>query len=510
MNWLPTHPAFRALLNAFLHESAPIYIVGGYVRDRLLERDQALTDLDLVTAEPAIGLARRVADRTGWAFYALDEGRDMARLVFNANSGQPLVCDVARMRGENITADLLARDFTINALALQVERSGRAVLLDECAGVQDLQARLVRRVTMASLAEDPVRMMRAVRLCMQLDFRLEDETRQQIERVSNTIAVASAERLRDELWKALASQRPLEAVEEMRRLGLLRHALPELSLCIGVEQSAPHVEEVYRHTLTTVAHMQHLRDWLLGKNELSSTSLRNLLEPYQFYLRLHFLKPLASHHLRADWLLWFALFHDIGKPMTRSSETQGKGGVRYRFLEHEVRGAEMTARRLEALHFSRQEIDLAAMVVRGHMRPHHLHDSFAERGLSQRARYRFFRDLGGRQQVNDPAGIDVVLLALADYRAIAGEDAPGWYGYLAHCGQLLHFAYADEQAAAARQRPLLDGFTLMRHLDLRPGPHLGSLLEAIQEAQASGEIANADEALALAATLLQANSAENR
>jgi hypothetical protein len=159
----------------------------------------------------------------------------------------------------------------------------------------------------------------------------------------------------------------------------------------------------------------------------------------------------------------------------------------------------MTRERLEALRFGRQEIQLAGEVVDAHMRPHHLHASFGHDPISRRACFRFFRGTGGRG-LELLGGIDVVMLALSDYQATSMADPPpDWESYLRHVVQLLEFALHAEGLDQVR-RPLVDGHTLMRYFDLKPGPEIGDLLEHLQEAQAAGEIANADEALALAAT----------
>ena len=510
MNWQPSNPTMRALLNAFIQEAPEIYAVGGFVRDQLLGKTKDLADLDLVTSYSAMAISKQVADRVGWAYYPLDEGRDMGRLVFTANVGEPLVCDVARMRGDTIETDLLARDFTINAMAVAYTKNQAPRLIDVVGGEADLKQKLVRRVNMASLAEDPVRMLRAVRLCQQLGFSLDVETRQQIERISDTLNATSPERLRDELWKIMALEQPDQGLEELRRLGLLRHALPELSATVGVEQSAPHTLDVYQHTLYTIRYARILRDWLKGVQPLGreQQALADLLQPYLFFLRQHFLKPIAGQRLRADWLVWLALFHDIGKPTTRTAEISADGTVRYHFFEHDLRGAEMTVRRLERMRFSRNEIDLADAVIRGHMRPHLLDLSFRKQALSRRACYRFFRDIGaqnsGGQNFADPAGIDTLLLALADVQAMRPSFVPEtWQEYCKHVGELLYFAYSDETAVNSRQKPFVDGHSVMRHTGIQPGKPLGEVLEAIFEAQVAGEVTSPEEALMLASQLVR-------
>ncbi|MEZ4673245.1 MAG: hypothetical protein R2932_03250 [Caldilineaceae bacterium] len=195
MHWQPDHPAFTQLLKALLQKVPTVYIVGGVVRDHLLGHREKVTDLDLMIDNTALPIARNVADQLGWAFYPLDEGRDVARLVFTANVGTPLVCDIARIRGGSLEGDLLMRDFTINAMVFVMERPGEVTLLDICGGQEDLRQRRIRRVSAASLADDPVRLLRAIRFMVQFDFTLDEQTRLQIKRICSTVTLASAERI---------------------------------------------------------------------------------------------------------------------------------------------------------------------------------------------------------------------------------------------------------------------------------------------------------------------------
>ena len=247
MNWKPSHPAFQALLHAFIQQTTPVYVVGGVVRDFLLGVEGKQSDLDLTIDQAALPTAQRVADRLGWAFYPLDAARDVARLVFSATNGEPLICDIASLRGGSLETDLLARDFTVNAMAFALERNGEPRLIDICRGQADLANRIVRRVSAASLAEDAVRLLRAVRFTHQLNFTLDEETTVQIKRLQGTLRLASAERVRDELWKMLATDQPAQAIDDLQKLGLLSYVLPEISALVGVEQSYPHYQDVYHH-----------------------------------------------------------------------------------------------------------------------------------------------------------------------------------------------------------------------------------------------------------------------
>lgn len=507
MLWKSPNPAFTALLQALAAQDAAVHMVGGVVRDLLLGRSgtfaiAGMTDLDLVAEHhDTLALARRVADQLGWAYYPLDEARDVARLVFQPGAGQTLICDIARVRGESLEADLRLRDFTVNAMALSGPPSALR-LVDPTQGQADLDHRLIRRVSPLSLADDPVRLLRAVRFATDLDFTIEPATAAQIGRLAGYLTQVSAERVRDELWKTLASTRPVPGLRLLDSLGLLPLVLPEVAALQDITQSAPHTLDVYEHTLSTVAHISRIHAWIAGRENDIDPHLAVCLSPWRYQLRRHLDAPLASGHTRGDWLHWHALLHDIGKPATRADEadlSDKPGAGRVRFFGHEDVGAELAASRLEHLRFSRLEIDTAVAVLRGHMRPHHLHTAFADAAISSRAAFRFFRDVG-RKHNGDQTGLDVLLLALADIQATYGAPPDHWEGYLSHIAGLLAYAFSDTQRSAP---PLVNGRTLMQHFDVKPGPELGRLLDDLLEAQAAGDILTREDALRQASAWLE-------
>jgi poly(A) polymerase/tRNA nucleotidyltransferase (CCA-adding enzyme) len=336
MNWKLPHPALAELLRALSQAQRPVYVVGGAVRDLLLQRKVELTDLDLVLGEAAIPVARRVADLLGWAYYPLDEARDVARLVFMPTASTPLVCDIAGMRGGSIEADLRLRDFTVNAMALAfTTASATPTLIDPVGGQRDLEQKVLRRVSAMSMADDPVRLLRAVRLANQFDFKVETETEVQLRRLARTIQFVSPERVRDELWKLLHAPHPHRGIDMLQDVGLLAVVLPEVAATVGVEQSLPHHYPVYEHTLNAVQDAAALRDWIMGENVTAGKAIagntpnngahafvQEKLGHWQHRLRHHLGTGVGGGRIRADWLIWNTLFHDTGKPQTRSHRSR--------------------------------------------------------------------------------------------------------------------------------------------------------------------------------------------
>ncbi len=199
----------------------------------------------------------------------------------------------------------------------------------------------MRRVTPTSLAEDSIRLLRAVRFAVQLGFDVEEETYKQITRMGDTICLASVERIRDELWKMMSTLAPDVAIDLLRGSGLLWSVLPEVTAMEGVPQSSPHQLDVYTHTILAVRRAVGVREWLMGRSspvELAAEARwRERLEPWRFRLRDHFATIVAGQHLREDWLVWYALLHDIGKPLTHTVEqidrTDPDGAaLRHRFI----------------------------------------------------------------------------------------------------------------------------------------------------------------------------------
>jgi tRNA nucleotidyltransferase/poly(A) polymerase len=490
-------PAFQDLLDALLIERSPVYVVGGNVRDYLLGLDEIMTDLDLVMEKPVLEAARRVADQLGWAYYPLDRERDVARLVQIANGEARLECDIAGLRGD-LEEDLRSRDFTLNSLAVVIARGEPPRLIDVCKGVDDLRARRLRPAAVANLDQDPLRLLRAVRLAFKLGLTLEPEVREQIRRSAAAIATVSQERVRDELWKILSLSKPSAAVDTLRQLGMLPHVLPELVDTVDVAQSSPHHLDVYAHTLLVMDNAARLRDWLYGADVDLEPPIREIMERWQDDLRQHFAEEINSGHSRADWLVWHALFHDVGKPPTRSEEIDDDGQIRYHFFAHESLSAEMAESRLTTLHFSRREVQLAQAVIAAHMRPHNLHSNFAGASISRRSAYRFFRATA-TGATGDLNGVDVLIFCIADRQATGTERGNDWRDFLNHIDQLLEFCFRPLPGA---NMPLIDGRQLLTTFNLKPSPMIGQLLARIGEAQATGEITSAEDALALAAQLL--------
>ena len=320
----------RALRNKSDFDDADLHLVGGSVRDALLGLPNY--DLDLATALTPLEIVARL-ERADIRVVATGLKHQTVTAV--PVSGGPNV-EITTFRGpglspnggviasNSIVEDLCYRDFTINAMALNL-LSGE--LIDPHCAVDDLKQLTLKAVGSPHerYSEDPLRMLRLLRLACRLDLNIEAQTLATVRKDGPLLKTVSIERVRDEFSKLLVSPHPGRGLRLLARLDLLVHFLPELIPCIDFEQNRFHPLDVFEHTISVV--------------EKTSSDL---------VLRLS------------------ALFHDIGKPPTLSIDAET--GDRH-FFRHESIGAEMTATLMERLRYPHRTIDAVVTLVATHMRP---------------------------------------------------------------------------------------------------------------------------------------------
>ena len=455
---------------AFLgDQDADAYLVGGLVRDQLLGR-AVKRDIDLAIDGDASGLARMFADQHSGAFYLMDAEHDVARVIL----GDAYI-DFAALRGD-VRSDLATRDFTINAMARQI---GSDELLDPFHGQHDLREKQIRAVSPTVFRDDPVRLLRALRFSGELGFTLEPRTEDWMRGDAPLLAFASMERARDEFCKILAQPGSVALLRQADDLGLLAALLPEVNALKNVTQSPPHQFDVFEHTL-------HVLDELVRLQEQDYSEVASGEFPSE--LRRHFTRQVSAERTRGTLLRFAALLHDIAKPATRLVGSEGA----IHFYEHETRGAEICDSVMRRLRFSNDEIEIAARVIRNHLRPAQL----ARDGqVTNRAAYRFFRDAGD-------SGIDTCVLALADWRGKAPSVDPQIDAAQRATNIFLLDRYFHAPKTVIAPPSVVDGRVLMHELRIPAGPRVGEILEAIREAQAEGEIKTRDDALAFAKKLV--------
>ncbi len=470
------------------------YLVGGWVRDRVLGR--VTDDLDVTVAGDGLALARRLADRFEGDYYPLDKERGTGRAILRREDGERILVDVACLRGGDLAADLTGRDFTINALA--VDLCSPATVIDRHGGLADLEAGLIRAVSEDAIRLDPVRALRAFRQAAQLEFTLAPDTLNLVQRDGAALAGVSAERVCDELSKLLACASSAPFLVQLDSLSLLSVILPDLEPLRALTQPVPHRHDVLTHSLESVRALETVLEELARASLRDRTATREVgsslplgsLPRFANRLERHLQGILSDVRPRLVTLKLATLLHDVGKPKAHTVDADG----RIRFLGHEEAGSVLTRGALERLRFSNAEADLAEIIVRHHMRPRML---VSEGGVSSRAVYRFFRD-------TQDGGIDIVLHALADHLATHDFETAGsgWQPLVDLVARMLD-DYWRSVATRLTQPPLINGRDLLQTFALEPGPQFGRLLEAVREAQAVGTVRTRDEALALVQGLIE-------
>ncbi len=488
---LLTHSPLLESVRASLPDNLSVYLVGGAIRDALLRR--VSHDLDFVLDRDGIKTARWAANALKADFYPLDPERDTGRVIVMAEDGTRTFMDFATFRGPNLEADLAGRDFTVNAIAMDV-RSGE--LHDPLSGVMDLKEKQLRACSDHAFGDDPVRILRGVRLAAGHGFHILAGTQLQMKQAVEGLLNVSPERLRDEIFRILEGPQAAPCIQALDLLGALELILPEIAALKGVEQSAPHIQDVWTHTLSTLRFLELCLEALASdyREETASDLFHGLLVLRLGRFRQQFAEyfgtPLNINRSMRGLVFMEALFHDVGKPACRKIE--GNGQVR--FLGHDQRGAELAAERAHQLSMSNDEADRISLVIRNHMRIHYLADRFIKehKEPTRRSIYRFFRDMGS-------AGVDLVLLVLADCRATYENTLPQetWAAYL-EVSRLLLENWWEKREESIAPPPLINGNELMKVLKLQPGPGVGKILEAVREAQAIGKIKNWEEAIAFA------------
>ena len=425
----------RLLKHAAADLDAKAWVVGGYVRDKLLGRPHPNPDV-VVERGDALQLAERfgqlagadppvVFERFGTAQVTLP-----GHLVEFVNARAESYAPDSRkpdVRPATLDEDLRRRDFTINSLLMDLD----GAIHDPLGGRRDLEARILRTPAdpLRTFADDPLRMLRAVRFASELGFELAPDLLPAMRQKKGRLAppVISAERIAYELCRMLVSPRPRLALELLDAGGLLESVLPEVAACKGVPQSGYHTHDVLGHTLLTVERV-----------------------PPDLVLRLA------------------ALFHDVGKPSTATPDGA--------FTGHENVGAELARSALERLRLSQKETETVVKLVRLHLRPVYYSSEWSDGAVRRMA-----RDAG-------PVLDRLIALARADIGASA-YPAPE---KLDELEARIQAALSEEPSRLA---PLVTGEDVMRARGIAPGPEVGRIKKRLEELVIDGEVAPTREAV---------------
>ncbi len=438
-----------------------LWLVGGAVRDRLLGRPT--TDYDVVVDGDPRRLARALARAAGGHPFELSDAFGAWRVVARDRSWQ---VDVTRLAGATIEDDLSQRDLTINAIAQLLQDGDRHV--DPAGGIEDLREHRLRMVSPETFERDPLRTMRLARLACELDFYIDPETGRAAARCASALADVAPERVFTELRLIVSSDRALEGMRLLDRLGVTDAVLPELARLRGIEQSRYHHLDVHEHTEAVLAEVIALEQDPEPVFGAHAARLATILA-----------EPLANELSRGQALRFGALFHDIAKPSTRAVTAEG----RVTFIGHDATGAEMTVAVLQRLRASDRLSSYVAALTRHHLRLGFL---VHEVPLSRRSVYRYLKACA-------PVQVDVTVLSVADRLATRGSgSAAAIEKHVELARELVGEALAWRDAPP---RPPVRGDELTRASGADPGPAIGRVLAELEEASFAGEIATRAEAL---------------
>jgi poly(A) polymerase len=438
----------RALAAEFGAANRSIYLVGGTVRDAFLGVDTR--DLDFATDARPDEIASIVTDwadttyRVGEAFGTIGAVRHGTRHeittfrldVYRDESRKPQVSF-----SDTIEDDLARRDFTVNAMAIYIPADPAALpeMVDPYHGLADLGARVLRTPgdPATSFGDDPLRMLRLYRFVATLGFAADEAAVAAVAAMRDRLAIVSAERIRDELWKLIIGEHVAEALWGLVNTNLAEEFIPELTALRLEQDPVQHHKDVLAHTIAVVA----------------KTS------------------PVPTLRLAA-------LFHDIGKPATREF---GPDGVS--FHHHEVVGARMARERMRRLRFPKETVAEVSQLVFLHMRPHTY-----KMGWTDSAVRRYVRDAGSLLPLlNELVRCDVTTRSRKRANAIGRR-----------IDELEErIAALREQEELDALRPPIDGNAVMEYLGIAPGPAVGRAMRLLHEYRIEHGPYDADEAYRL-------------
>lgn len=445
------HRLFEVVSEAAREMNKAVYVVGGWVRDLLLERPSK--DIDFVVVGSGIELAALVGDkldRKGRLTVFQNFGTAMLRYrnwelefvgarreSYRSDSRKPIVED------GSLDDDLRRRDFSINAMAISLNKNDFGRLIDPFDGQRDLKIETIRTPLdpKITFSDDPLRMMRAIRFAAQLHFQVDPEAFEAIKSNSERIGIVSIERVMDEFNKILLSQEPGKGMKMLRASGLLRHFFPELDALHGVE------------VVDGKAHKDN------------------------FFHTVQVLDNLAEES-KSLWLRWAALLHDIAKPATKRYDE--KAG--WTFHGHEFLGKKMVTGIFRRLKLPcNEKMRYVQKLVQLHLRPIALTESIVTDSAVRRLLFDAGDDID-----------DLMMLCEAD---ITSGNPDKVKRYLENFRLVRKKLKEIEEKDRLRNwQPPVSGEDIMQSFDIPPSKEVGLIKTAIREAILDGIIPNEREA----------------
>lgn len=449
-----------------------VYIVGGSIRDLLCGRTPE--DYDLAVAQDPARFARSLA--AGTAGHVVEfgkHGHTILRVVTRDN-----FFDIMPVNGLTIEDDLHQRDFTINAMALEVSTGN---LLDLSGGRRDLAAKKVRMVAGDIFRQDPVRLIRAYRMAACFGFTIDQDTEAAISRDADLIRKAAGERIREEFFKILKSAQSHVQLTRMAHSGLLFSVFPELLQLKNCRQHGKQPVSFFEQTLDAYNHLEKLLD----SQDINLPESGNRL-----------FEDIDAN--RATLLKWAVLLHSIGRPAARTVTAAGI----HHFYGHAAKSAAMARNICRNLRFSRRQSDTIEFIIRHHLRPFFLFKARQKKVGVEKAFIRFFMKCGNCTP-------DILLHARAEFmgRQAAGDPAIAGFSEFVSAGIDKFYAVLRPRAS---QPPPINGNDLIEAFGLIPSAAFKQILKYIAEEHLARQNLTREQALELVAKLLDKKQTKHR
>ncbi|MEX2190122.1 MAG: HD domain-containing protein [Bacteroidota bacterium] len=426
-------------------QSLRAYVVGGYVRDLMLGSE--VRDMDIVVLGDGIAFAGVVAremkqgnlvtfPKFGTAMLTLGESKvefvGARKESYDRNSRKPAVAQ------GTLEDDLLRRDFTINAMAISLNKADRGRLVDPHGGQDDLKKKILQTPLnpKQTFDDDPLRIMRAMRFAAQLGFFIEDGILRAAREMKDRLKIVSQERISEEFLKTMMARKPSAGLLPMQETGVMEVVFPEMARLSGVDQRQEHHhKDVFLHTLKVIDNI--------------------------------------SENTPNVWLRMAALMHDIAKPKTKAF----KEGTGWTFHGHEEVGARMVKPLFRRMKLPLDHVPYVEKLVRLHLRPMALVDE----GVTDSAVRRLLYEAG--EEIDD-----LMTLCRADITSKNPKLVNQVKGNYERVAQKM--AEVEEKDRMRRWRPALDGEEIMRVCGIEPGRMVGHLKQAVVDAILDGKIPN--------------------
>lgn len=433
------------------------YIIGGYIRDILMNKQSP--DLDLVICINDVKeFALNLSEKINAHFIELDNENSIYRLVLEDKINY---IDIAKPIENDITKDILRRDLTINAIAYDIKEK---MLIDLTGGINDIKNGIIKGISEKNFEDDPLRLLRIFRFAAKTGFEIDESLIKLTKKIKASIHKSAAERINTELMKMFEGAYTDKALLKMDEAGLLTEILPVFNEVKKIPPNSHHHLDLLHHSIETVRQIQ-----LYYEN--AEDRIKNYLDACCFGA----VKRLA--YLKAAGFL-----HDIGKPSCWTIEEETG---RHRFIKHDEIGANLAVPILKELKFSKKQAEYIKNLIKYHIYPSGM---ACAPDVNEKAYMRFYRKTEGYV-------IDVIILAMADRLSARGEKITQEMvdnNINALTGLLNN--YLKIQDTIKPLPKLLDGCDIMEILNIKPSKELGLVIDALKEAQIAGSVNNKTEA----------------